>query len=85
MGRLEKLDKMLAGEGKVADANLGILLSEFSCLDAFLGVDYEIFDTKGKLMARIRRKALAPEQTRELMVVLEAMMKKTKGRRKGGA
>lgn len=76
-----KVDELLA-RNKTTDLNMAMLLGEFHAIDAILGAEYEVHDSKNKLIARIKRKPIAPEQLQELMSLLEKIVNVKYGKKK---
>lgn len=72
---IDRLRGLVDGKKNLAETNTGLLMSELGAFDAIVGADYEVTDGSGNLIARLRRKPISPEQVRELLPILEEVIK----------
>ncbi len=63
-------DRIIGKKGKSSETELTSILSmvrEFSCLGEIIGRDFEVRDSKGKLIYTIRQKPMAIKQFKTLL------------------
>lgn len=68
--------RILGRKGKSSQTgltNLLFMVREFSCLGELIGRDFEVRDSKGKLVYTIRQKPMAIMQMRKLMKEFEVL------------
>ena len=73
---LNSIFNKVTGRSRDSEAiSLANLMREFGCVSEVIGADFEVFDSSGKLVYTVRKKAMSVNQLNTLLKVLYELQK----------